>query len=133
MVNFKDISRLVNSDEGKVFIVNESGELQCVILSAAQYEKTLLQKVANVSAEMQEVSNQVIDFNADNKDNAVIEPVQSPYQSAQRGFGTQANNISDTLKSRLTELKRDFGSSSGMESIDPGFNFENPNRSYQDL
>ncbi len=103
MASIQDIIKLAG--EGKVFVVNEAGEIKLVILPIEQYQKLLLGKL----------KQQVADIEAINK-----EIVKAQLEETKPEVTISSIDAAKTLGGKIP--REDLRS----EVIDPSFNFDAP-------
>lgn len=64
MANLQDIIKLCEADQGKVFIMDEQGDVKLVILGVEHYQDLMLgslkQKVASVVADLETANSEIL-------------------------------------------------------------------------
>ncbi len=117
MSNFKDIINLVESDDGKIFVVDESGDIKLVILKVENYQKLLLGKL---KGQLRQNTKDIEDINkeittAQLNDNVSVADLPEGVPAPQASNGH-----------RRVDLRS--------EVIDPNFNFDAaPGEEYESI
>jgi hypothetical protein len=114
MPNFKDLIALAGNDNGKIFVIDESGEVKLVIMNVAEYQKLLLGKLQRQVEDIESINKKIIE--AQLQDESI--PAGSILSARQQEIR------SSTMAPRV-----DMRS----EVIDPSFNFESPAVDIEDL
>ncbi len=103
MANLKDVIKLCKNESGKVFIVNEAGDLELVIMPARDYaELKGLQTESMVATPDPELVNKEI----------------TKVQMQERVMRPKTGPSLSTIPSNENDLRE--------EVIDPSFNFDGP-------
>ncbi len=112
MASLQEIITLLGDDNGKVFVIDEAGEVKLVIMNVAEYQKLLLGKL----------KRQIVDIE---KINQEITKAQLLDEVAPPGPAVQTPTVqSNGLPSRV-DLRA--------EVIDPTFDFDAPSVQIEDL
>lgn len=59
MANLQDIIKLVENDNGKVFVVGEDGEVKLVMLKPEEYQQLLLGKLQQGIKDIEEINKEI--------------------------------------------------------------------------
>lgn len=59
MANLQDIIKLIEHDNGKVFVVDESGEVKLVLLKVEDYQHLLLGKLKRGIKDIEEINREI--------------------------------------------------------------------------
>jgi len=59
MPDFKDIIALCSNDNGKVFVIDETGQLKLVIMNAEEYQKLLLGKLKRQIVDIEKINQEI--------------------------------------------------------------------------
>ncbi len=112
MANLQDIINLAKADGGKVFVIDEKGDLKLVILPVAEYQHMLLGKEKKPTDEVEEINNKILKAQLE-------EPAVLPSLS----HGPK------NLSYKPEPVKKDLRE----EVIDLSFDFEGPRMDFDDL
>jgi hypothetical protein len=104
MSNLQDLINLAKADEGKFFVMDESGEAKLVIMPFEEYQKILLGNLKKNIVDEEKVNKEII--SAQLSDPEIEKPVLA-----------SASEIRKTVAPRV-DLRA--------EVIDPSFDFEAP-------
>lgn len=100
MTSIQDIIKLAKLDNGKFFVMDETGEIKLVVMSIEDYEKVLLGKLVKTSLDIEDVNQEIIKAQLTDTEDP-IEPIIVP-----------------EIKLERVDLRS--------EVIDPSFNFDGP-------
>ena len=161
MANFKDILKLCERDGGKVFVVDESGEVKLVIMDFAEYEDITqdfaeavgaLKEVKEVlvpSPDPEEVNRQIVDaqltdaptvFRSEStsKDPEVTE--EKLALEPRPVMASDSLRLGNVLQERMRQWPKAYTvptvqtqNGNSEESIDPSFDFEGPKFRIDDI
>lgn len=123
MANFKDIIKLTEHDNGKIFVVDEEGEVKLVMLKVEDYQRLLLGKLKQGIKDIEAINREITKAQL-NDDMTVVDlpkniPVQ--HEPAPQAPAPQASNGHKRVDLRS-------------EVIDPNFNFDAaPGEEYESI
>jgi hypothetical protein len=60
MASLNDLIKLIKSDPGKCFIMDEQGEVQLVLMSMQDYQHLLLEKLQEQVADVEQINQKII-------------------------------------------------------------------------
>lgn len=116
MANFNDIIKLTEHDDGKVFVVDEQGEIKLVMLKVEDYQKLLLGKLKQGIADIEAVNREIT--KAQLGEGVAVADLPEP---ALTSFEPKASNGHNRVDLRS-------------EVIDPNFNFDAaPGEEYESI
>lgn len=109
MGNFKDIINLVENDDGKIFVVDEAGDVKLVMLKVEHYQKLLLEKLGGKlrqsTRDIEEINKEITKAQLSDDVSVADLPEGVPAPQASNGH-------------KRVDLRS--------EVIDPNFNFDAP-------
>ncbi len=111
MANLQDIIKLVENDNGKVFVVGEDGEVRLVMLKPEEYQQLLLGKLQQGIKDIEEINKEIT--RAQLNENIGVELADLPPTKPQRV----------DLRSEVIDPNFNFDAAPGeeYESIKPEF------------
>jgi hypothetical protein len=120
MANFQDIIKLVEHDNGKVFVVDEEGEVKLVMLKVEDYQRFLLGKLKQGIKDIEAINREITKAQLADDMTVVDLPADVPAPQAK---------VSDVPRPPVPDHV-DLRS----EVIDPNFNFDAaPGEEYESI
>ena len=114
MATLKDIITLCSGDSGKVFVIDEAGDVKLVIMDVAEYQKLLLGKLQRQIVDIEKINQEITKAQLlDDSTPPAVEPTLS-------GPTYQSNGAPARVDLRA-------------EVIDPTFDFDAPSVRIDDL
>jgi hypothetical protein len=102
MASLQDIIKLIGSDDGKAFIMDESGDIKLVIMGTGEYQRMLLGKLKSQIEDVEEINKRILEAQLQEAEN--LKP---------RGMTAEQ---SEAQKPKRVDMRS--------EVIDPNFDFE---------
>src|SRR5438105_15748608 len=121
MSSLNDIIKLAG--EGKVFVVDEAGNVKLVILNVEEYQKLLLGKLKSTVRDIEAINQEIL--KAQLQDDQAAPEVPSPIGP------TVSRRAKELFKSRPATARSQPDLRS--EVIDPSFDFEAPKAELEDI
>jgi hypothetical protein len=118
MANLKDIIKLIEHDDGKVFVVDEAGEVKLVMLKVEEYQRLLLGKLKQGIKDIEAINREITKAQL-NENVAVADLGATPSTSPQASNGHSRVD----LRSEVIDPDFNFDAAPGeeYESIKPEF------------
>ena len=107
MTTLQDLIKLCGSDSGKVFVVDANGDVQLVIMGAGEYQKMLVNKVAEQLADIEQINQEIVQAQLSDPGQKKELFKAIPFQEEVRPNGIERQDLRS-------------------EVIDPTFNFDAP-------
>lgn len=104
MATLQDLIKLAEADNGKFFVMDETGEIKLVIMKVEDYEQVLVGRLAKTAVDIEKINQEITKAQ-------LVDPVETP------------EVILETRAPRV-DMRA--------EVIDPSFNFDGP-QSVDDL
>lgn len=106
MASLQDIIKLIGSDTGKAFIIDESGDIKLVVMGVGEYQRMLLGKLKSQIEDVEEINRRILE--------AQLEQAESPKPASGHRGMTAEQSVAE--KPKRVDMRS--------EVIDPNFDFE---------
>lgn len=128
MANFKDIIKLTEHGNGKVFVVDESGEVKLVILTVEDYQHLLLAKLKRGIKDIEAINREIT--KAQLSDDMTVVDLPSNVSVPQATISQPSEPETSVPQASNAHSRVDLRS----EVIDPNFNFDAaPGEEYESI
>jgi hypothetical protein len=61
MASLQDILKLIGEDDGKAFVMDETGDIKLVIMGTGEYQKLLLGKLKKQIEDVEEINQRIVE------------------------------------------------------------------------
>lgn len=76
-MNFKDLINLTNSDNSKIFVVDEAGDVKLVVMNAGEFENLLVGKLQEQVQDVETINKEILKAQLHEVETATFTPIQN--------------------------------------------------------
>ena len=74
-MNFKDLIQLCGDNSGKIFVVDDSGDVKLVVLSGAEFQNLLGNKLAEQAEDIEDINQEILKAQLTEQEPEVVGPL----------------------------------------------------------